>query len=102
MPDKTVADLSLQWEQTWARCLPYAPALKTSYPDRWVRFHSLPDSKRYPGDETEYMIVLDRYNTVLNVQHATSKRDQEIAVALNALINAAMTEAETDAWKVRQ
>jgi integrase len=27
-------------------------------------------------------------------QHATSKRDREIAVALNALINAAMTEAE--------
>ncbi|MEU9785489.1 hypothetical protein AB0H92_31775 [Streptomyces phaeochromogenes] len=34
--------------------------------DRWVRFHSLPDSKRYPESEDEYTIVLNRYNTILN------------------------------------
>ncbi|MDT0344403.1 hypothetical protein RM590_17525 [Streptomyces sp. DSM 44938] len=31
-----------------------------------MRFHSLPGSKRYAGDETEYAIVLRRYNTVLH------------------------------------
>jgi hypothetical protein len=31
-----------------------------------VRFHSLPESKRYPESEDEYAIVLDRYNTVLD------------------------------------
>ncbi|MEU4344391.1 hypothetical protein AB0H00_24535 [Nocardia sp. NPDC023852] len=43
-----------------------ADELKHAYPDRWVRFHSLPGSKRYPGTADEYGIVLDRYNTVLD------------------------------------
>lgn len=33
--------------------------------DRWVRFHTLPGSKRYPATEDEYAIVLDRHNAVL-------------------------------------
>ncbi len=39
--------------------------LKTVYAHRWVRFHSLPESKRYPDGEAEYAVLLDRYNTVL-------------------------------------
>lgn len=66
MSEESVDDLLRRWEETWARCLPHASELKAVYPDRWVRFHSLPDSKRYPEDETGYMIVLDRYNTVLD------------------------------------
>ncbi|MET7895226.1 hypothetical protein ABZT30_29180 [Streptomyces mirabilis] len=31
-----------------------------------MRFHSLPDSKRYPKSADEYAIVLDRYNTILD------------------------------------
>ncbi len=34
-------------------------------PDRWVRFHSLPGSKRYPEDEAEYATVLNRHNRIL-------------------------------------
>ena len=30
-----------------------------------MRFHSLPESKRYPESEAEYRIILDRYNAVL-------------------------------------
>lgn len=33
--------------------------------DRWVRFHTLPASKRYPETPAEYEIVLARHNTVL-------------------------------------
>ncbi|MCJ0874668.1 hypothetical protein [Streptomyces sp. AP-93] len=40
--------------------------LKTVYGDRWVRFHSLPESKRYAEDEAEYAVLLNRYNTVLD------------------------------------
>jgi hypothetical protein len=36
-----------------------------AFPDRWVRFHSLPGSKRYPEDEAEYATVLDRHNRIL-------------------------------------
>ncbi|MEU8294845.1 hypothetical protein AB0D02_28345 [Streptomyces pseudogriseolus] len=31
-----------------------------------MRFHSLPKSKRYPENESEYAVVLERYNTVLD------------------------------------
>lgn len=40
--------------------------MRLAYPDRWVRFHSLPESKRYPDDEAEYAIVLERHHTLLN------------------------------------
>ncbi|MGW5345470.1 DUF3885 domain-containing protein [Streptomyces sp. HUAS TT3] len=54
----------------WQAHRPAGPVLpwelKTTYADRWVRFHSLPESKRYAQDETEYAVLLDRYNTVLD------------------------------------
>lgn len=59
-------DLTALWERHWEHCLPVADWLKHIYRDRWVRFHSLPGSKRYPGNEAEYDIVLGRYNTVLD------------------------------------
>lgn len=34
-------------------------------PERWVRFHSLPQSKRYPTSPREHAEVLRRYNAVL-------------------------------------
>lgn len=34
--------------------------------DQWVRFHSLPRSKRYADTLSEYQILLDRHNTVLS------------------------------------
>ncbi|MDX3093999.1 hypothetical protein PV417_05330 [Streptomyces sp. ME19-03-3] len=54
----------------WRRREPAGPVLpwelKSVYYDRWVRFHSLPGSKRLAEDEAEYAVVLDRYNTVLD------------------------------------
>ncbi|WP_148591585.1 DUF3885 domain-containing protein [Aquisphaera giovannonii] len=40
--------------------------MKFAFPERWVRFHSLPGSKRYPEDESEYAIALGRQNRVLD------------------------------------
>jgi len=59
-------DLSTRWRQQWPGCPPFADELKHCYHDRWVRFHSLPESKRYPDTEAEYDIVLHRYNTILD------------------------------------
>jgi len=60
----TVA-LSALWDERWPGCskLPYE---LRGVGGRWVRFHALPGSKRYPGTEAEYGIVLGRHNTVLN------------------------------------
>ena len=59
-------ELSALWQQQWLECPPFADELKLAYRDRWVRFHSLPESQRYPETEAEYDIVLHRYNTVLD------------------------------------
>ncbi|MDT5028556.1 MAG: hypothetical protein QOE61_4982 [Micromonosporaceae bacterium] len=56
--------LSMLWDERWRGCskLPYE---LRGVRDRWVRFHTLPDSKRYPQTEVEYGIALARHNSVL-------------------------------------
>jgi len=56
--------LSALWDERWPGCskLPYE---LRDIPERWVRFHTLPQSKRYPETEDEYEIVLNRHNTIL-------------------------------------
>jgi len=53
------------WERYYPNCDPVGHFLRAAFPDRWVRFHSLPESKRYPEDEREYAEVLTRHNRVL-------------------------------------
>lgn len=42
----------------------FAHELREVYGDRWLRIHSLPESKRYPEDEMEYRELLRRHNLV--------------------------------------
>ncbi|AOS63948.1 DUF3885 domain-containing protein [Actinoalloteichus hymeniacidonis] len=58
------AALTELWDRRWPgqSKLPYE--LRDAR-DRWVRFHALPESKRYPERESEYATVLRRHNTVL-------------------------------------
>jgi hypothetical protein len=49
----------------WGDCRPIGHELRSCLHDRWVRFHSLPGSKRYAGSEDEYAVILDRHLTVL-------------------------------------
>lgn len=58
--------LAALWRERRPSGPPVAHTFRSTYADRWVRFHSLLDSKRYPESEDEYAIVLDRYNTVLD------------------------------------
>lgn len=52
------------WIHTFEGALPAGFLLRQRYPDRWLRIHSLPESKRYPGCPTEYEELLNRHNTV--------------------------------------
>jgi len=58
-------NLTAFWNEHLAGCPPEAHTLKHSLKDRWVRFHALPESKRYPESEQEYQEILFRHNTVL-------------------------------------
>lgn len=53
------------WEQHFSDCSPVSYLFKQRLADRWFRFHSLPESKRYPDNETEVIQLLARQNTVL-------------------------------------
>ncbi|MFF4379769.1 hypothetical protein [Kitasatospora sp. NPDC001547] len=57
--------LTALWERRWPGTEPVGYEIGRER-DVWVRFHSLPESKRYPDDEREYAIVLERHNTVLD------------------------------------
>lgn len=54
------------WRKQFGNLPPVGYLLKEKYPNRWVRFHSLPDGERYPESDEEWRTVLHRHNTVLN------------------------------------
>jgi hypothetical protein len=58
--------LARLWQERRSSGPPVAHTFRSTYASRWVRFHSLPGSKRYPVSEDEYAIALDRYNMVLD------------------------------------
>jgi hypothetical protein len=60
-----IKELSKFWESQFGVFPPEAHKLKHEYKNRWVRFHSLPESKRYPENELEYLEVIRRHNVVL-------------------------------------
>lgn len=64
LPSPDLPELSALWRSRWPDSPPIAHQLHFDR-DLWVRFHSLPGSKRYADTAAEYQILLDRYNTVL-------------------------------------
>lgn len=57
----TIAD----WQGAWPGCRPISHELRYCAHDQWVRFHSLPASKRYADSESEYAELLARHRSVL-------------------------------------
>jgi hypothetical protein len=53
-------NIQAQWKTLSPELEPIGYLLKQVYPDRWVRFHNLPESKRYPETEAEYQTIIDR------------------------------------------
>lgn len=64
--------LTAHWQQQWPGVRPVGHELPSNVPDRWVRFHSLPYSKRYADAPSEYATLLDRHHAVLADLVATS------------------------------
>jgi hypothetical protein len=59
------ADLTARWAEAWGDCRPVSYELRGCLHDRWVRFHSLPGSKRYADNDDEYAELMHRYLAVL-------------------------------------
>lgn len=62
------ADLTTRWREQWPGRPPLAPGKPTAleaYDERWVRFHSLPESKQWADTHDERLEILYRHSTAL-------------------------------------
>ncbi len=74
------------FEQFWAKKYPETPPInylfKHNLPERWVRFHSLPESKRYAETKAEWDILLQRQNDIIDY---LISQNAEIKVVINSI-----------------
>ena len=54
------------WQKLVSNISPEAAHLKYLFRERWIRFHSLPESKRYPDNDQEKSITIHQHNSILN------------------------------------
>lgn len=53
------------WDANYGNTYPISYLLKDAYPERWLRIHSLPRSKRHPENDVEWNELLSRQNTLI-------------------------------------
>lgn len=63
--NETPAMILSRWNEHFPDCPPISHRMKNVFPNRWVRFHSLPESKRYPDNDKEYAGLLFRHNQIM-------------------------------------
>jgi hypothetical protein len=80
------AGLTALWVGAWGDCRPVGYELRSCLHDRWVRFHSLPGSKRYAGTEEEYAELIGRHLVVLAelLSHEGADQSRELVVVTAA------------------
>lgn len=67
--------LSRTWESAYPGLATEADILRSEFPDCWVRFHSLPESKRYADTPEEYEEIERRHLTVLDELRGSSSEE---------------------------
>ncbi len=60
----SMKELQQRWKTFYGSAPPVTHLLRDVILDRWLRIHSLPESKRYAETPDEYSILLLRHNTV--------------------------------------
>jgi hypothetical protein len=60
----TQIEFTTYWQSNFADCPPINYLLKQKFTDKWLRIHSLPESKRYAQNETDWAILLERQHKV--------------------------------------
>jgi len=61
-----VERLTQAWNASWQDTPPVAFLLRSTHPDRWIRFHSLPGSERYAETDAARATILARHHAVLD------------------------------------
>lgn len=78
--DRAVAMTNL-WDSRWPGAEPVGHALKWTQNDRWERFWSLPDGKRYADSPEESDEILRRHKVVLRDLVGSSATDSVLVIA---------------------
>src|ERR1700712_4221009 len=73
--------MSAEWSLHWGSAQPVSHQLKHELSDRWVRFHSLPGSKRYPESGPEWREVLARHRILIEDLRSSSRGQNILVVA---------------------
>jgi hypothetical protein len=66
MENGTASALRGLWESRYPGIAPIGHLLRAALPERWLRIHTVPESKRYPESPDEMREVLRRHNAVLS------------------------------------
>jgi hypothetical protein len=61
----TKENIQSYWNLNFAECPPINYLFKIYYTNRWLRIHSLPNSKRYSDTDAEWDILLSTQNAIL-------------------------------------
>jgi hypothetical protein len=69
------------WDSRWPMKALLSWNLKSDYHARWVRFHSLPESKRYADTPEESDGIVRRHSTVLSELQSASNGGRFIVIA---------------------
>ncbi|WP_018628488.1 DUF3885 domain-containing protein [Niabella aurantiaca] len=62
----TKEQFDIFWKTNYPGTIPISHCFKYDFPERWLRIHSLPESKRYPETQEEWEILLSRQNKIIN------------------------------------
>lgn len=57
-------DFKSFWKREFPECAPLSFLFRERYPDHWLRFHNLPETKRYAETGAERKEVMVRLNTI--------------------------------------
>ena len=57
-------DLQSTWHRWYPETPPVGFLLRDAFPERWLRIHSLPESKRYPDSGFQYAEIQRRHSAV--------------------------------------
>lgn len=68
------SDFAAFWESHFEGHTPLAHLLRGTLAERWIRFHSLPDSKRYAETDEEWSVLFDRHDRLAEVVLGDSAR----------------------------
>jgi hypothetical protein len=78
------SDRSRALTEGWKRNWPDSDSVGSwprGHQDRWVRFHSLPESKRYADSPEEYVEIIRRHRTVLAELSVTVAPEDLVVIA---------------------